>query len=70
MTKLKSRTFWFASVWTLFVPIGLIVQVSTDVVIPLGELILMAGSIVTVYIGGNKIVKNTSIKTEEDSPVG
>lgn len=54
--KLKSRTFWFAVVWSSFIPLSIIAQVFIPTVeIPIGTLISMSGSIVLVYTGGEKL---------------
>jgi hypothetical protein len=64
MNKLRSRTFWFATVWTLFVPISMFIQVLNNVQLPIAELILMSGAITTAYIGGNKVINNSKVKKE------
>jgi hypothetical protein len=65
MEKLKSRSFWFAVVWTLFVPLAFIAQIYTQVQMPIGELIVMSGAIVTTVIGGNKLITNSKVKKGE-----
>ena len=54
--KLKSRTFWFAVIWSAFIPLAIIMQVFVPTVeIPIGTLISMSGSIVIIYTGGEKL---------------
>lgn len=52
---MKSRTFWLAIIWLVFVPAGFITQVLVpEIEMPLGSLVTFAGTVSTVYIGGNK----------------
>lgn len=54
--KLKSRTFWFAVVWSSFIPLSIVAQVLLPTMeIPISTLISMSGSIVLVYTGGEKL---------------
>lgn len=59
-SKLRSRTFWLAVVWTAFVPVGLVVQgymASRGFEgVFMGPLITQSGIVVAAYVGGGKIV--------------
>ena len=54
--KWKSRTFLFALAWSLFVPIGIVVQAFTAVEIPIDKLVGLSGAIVLAFIGGEKAI--------------
>ena len=54
--KWKSRTFYFAVAWTLFVPLSVLVQGFTTVELPLDRIAGLAGAIVLTFIGGEKAI--------------
>lgn len=73
-TKLKSRTFWLAIVWSLYVPLAIISQlilakmgVETVIALPVGAIVTAAGAIVSLYVGGNK---GKQIATASGAPKG
>lgn len=59
--KLKSRTFWFAAVWTVLVAFGMVLHL-LKVEVPLTTLITTAGIVVAAYVGGEKLIDNTKMR--------
>lgn len=69
-TKLKSRTFWLAIIWTLFVPASIVCQVlvaDMKIAIPIGAIVTSAAALSTIYVGGNK---GKQIATAAGAPKG
>ena len=68
-SKYKSRTFWFASLWSLFVPMGIFGSIymskaGIDAGSWLTALITSSGVIVTAFIAGEKARKAFREKNE------
>ena len=65
-SKMRSRTFWLAVAWSVFVPAGLV----SSVLLArygvdsswLGNLITASGIIVAAYVGGEKLINSVKEK--------
>lgn len=58
-TKHRSRTFLIAMIWMIFVPLSFVAQIwlaslDLEIVVPIANIVTLAGTISTVYIAGNK----------------
>jgi hypothetical protein len=60
-SKLKSRTFWLAIMWTFMAGFGLVVAAFGKTV-PLSALIGSAGLVTAAYVGGEKLIDNTKFR--------
>jgi len=72
-SKIRSRTFWLAMVWTAFVPIGMIVSgymasngISASF---MGQLIVASGGVVSLYVG-KRAVDNATYNIKEGKKDG
>lgn len=54
--KFKSRTFWLTVAWMSFIPISVVTQALTKIVLPLGDIVMYAGLLTITYTGGNKVI--------------
>lgn len=62
-SKMKSRTFWIATVWMVYGLAAMICQTFIkSVTLPVGEIITFAGTVCAIYVGGNK-GKNLAIES-------
>lgn len=55
-SKFKSRTFWFAVVWSMFVPLSVVIQAFTTIELPIDKIVGLSGAIVLAFIGGEKAI--------------
>ena len=62
--KMKSRTFWLVVAWTSFVPLAVIaaVVVGPAIVVPIGTIVTIAGTITGLFMAGEKGRKIFEVK--------
>lgn len=72
-SKIRSRTFWLAAVWTAFIPLGMFISayMSSNGVAPtfMTQLIVASGGVVSLYVG-KRAVDNATYNIKEGKTNG